>query len=113
MENQFGHLEILNEDLSPDDIPPASAILAEIFVFGLTYDGYEHHPEDCATIANRAAERYRDTGALPDSLDELHACLFFEQRRWHHFGCPLTEDATRYVRALAEAIRGLVSAAEV
>jgi len=64
-----------------------------------------HHADQCARIANAAADRYSQEGELPESLDELRTCLFFEQRRWHHFGATPDGEAQRYFAALLEAIR--------
>jgi len=70
-----------------------------------------HHADQCAHIANAAAHRYSQEGELPDSLDELRTCLFFEQRRWHHFGATPDGEAQRYFAALLQAIRAKAHAA--
>jgi hypothetical protein len=44
---------------------------------------------------------------LPDTLDELRGCLFYEQRRWHHFGEEPTGRSAEYMWALVSAIGAL------
>ena len=44
-------------------------------------------------------------GTLPDDLDELRAALFFEQRRYHHFGEGPDGSDLDYIEALVGAIR--------
>jgi hypothetical protein len=63
----------------------------------------------CAALANDALERWRRSDELPRSLAALRCCLFFEQRRWHHYGHGFDDEALRYVRALIDAIRVTVA----
>lgn len=72
--------------------------------FARTFDGYEYWGsfDRCAEIAN--AQR-------GETLTELRTCLFFEQRRWHHFGDYPNDDAMRYVRGIIECIRAIVEGA--
>ena len=76
----------------------------------LTFDGYRAYGSTSrlARLANSALERWRAARALPDALTELRACLFFEQRRWHHFGESFDDETMRYVRALIERMRELL-----
>mgnify|MGYP006291675067 CR=1 FL=1 len=78
--------EIPNEYLRLVDIPADDATLRELIQFAHTFNGYEALGsfERCAEIANA-----RDH----TSLTHLRACLFFEARRWRHFGDdPAPED---------------------
>jgi len=104
--------EITSADLTEHDIPSPGAGWHEIGKFALTFDGYDHWGsfEKCAEVGNRWAEAYAERQALPDSLTDLRTCLFFEQRRWRHYGWDPDEEAMRYIRALVEAIRGNVLA---
>lgn len=97
----FEEMSISNEELTVAMIPSATASYGEIEEFALTYDGYNSCGsfEKCAEIAN--AQRH-------SSLDDLRTCLFFEQRRWRHFGCHPDEEATLYIRQIIERIRRLV-----
>jgi hypothetical protein len=103
--NQFGCREIPNDELRPVDIPGDSADMTSIFEFALTYDGYHHHGDQCGKIANAASQRFSKEGNLPQSLDELRTCLFYEQRRWHHFGNAPHTKALNYFKALLCGIR--------
>jgi len=110
-ENQFGVPDIENSELGRDEVPRLMDDWTTIFRFALSYDGYTHHADQCAHIANAAAHRYSQEGELPESPDELRTCLFFEQRRWHHFGATPDGEARRYFAALLEAIRAKAHAA--
>ena len=99
--------EIANAELSESDLPPPEAGWREIGRFALSFNGYEAWGsfQKCADVANRWADDFRATATLPDSLNELRTCLFFEQRRWRHFGFDPDEEAMRYISALVEEIR--------
>ncbi len=107
--------EIPNADLKEEDIPVADAEYHEITSFALTFDGYEAWGafDRCAEIANQWAQVYARHQELPTLLSELRTCLFFEQRRWHHFGRAPDDEAMTYVRALVEEIRRIVRGGEV
>lgn len=104
--------EIANADLTSDDVPGPKATWWEINQFALTFDGYSHWGsfDACAELANAAAQDFAERGLLPDSLTELRACLFFEQRRWRHFDEHPDEKAMRYLRGIVAAIREKVLA---
>lgn len=77
---------------------PEIESISDIFAYGLTVGGYDYAREvfkvDCGELANNRREQYRDTGKWVGSFEELRCCLFFEQRRYHHFGQgPEGEDA--------------------
>ena len=89
-------------------IPSSRAEWNLIANFALTYDGYAHKggtTTACANIANPARARYEKDGSLPATLDDLRVCLFFEQRRYHHFGEAPAGPNLKYIRALVLAIR--------
>jgi hypothetical protein len=90
--------EIATESLSQEDLPAPDASWYEIGRFALTFNGYAASGTlgDCATIAN---ERIHDT------MGHLRMCLFFEQRRWRHFGDDPTGDDLAYIRELVEEMR--------
>jgi hypothetical protein len=95
--------EIANDDLKLADIPATDADWDAIAAFALTYNGYKACGsfEACAEIAN--AQRH-------GSLAELRTCLFFENRRWHHFGRDPDDEAMAYIRSVIEQMRALVAA---
>lgn len=84
-----------------EDVPDDSASWPTIANFAATFDGYSKWGsfERCAEIAN--ARRH-------DTLDEVRTCLFFEQRRWRHFGEDPDEMAMTYIRNLVAMIRARV-----
>jgi hypothetical protein len=98
--------EIANSMLTRADIPSPDTEWQAIAEFALTFNGYEFWGsfEKCAEIANTRQQ---------ETLTDLRTCLFFEQRRWRHFGRePAGEDMT-YLRELVEKIRRHVSAGNV
>ena len=107
--------EIASSDLRESDLPPPDAGWREIGRFALSFDGYEAWGSfgKCAEVANRWLDAYLTDGALPESLDELRTCLFFEQRRWRHYGYDPDEEAMCYIGALLEGIRERVAAEEI
>lgn len=71
----------------------------------LTFDGYAEF-DDCGTLANGVGEHYESFGVLPElSLREARGCLFYEQRRYHHFGWSPSEEAMAYIEQLIEVIK--------
>ena len=106
--------EIASSELTESDIPSPDADWGRIGAFALTFNGYEARAPSgkCGQIANQWAKRYAEQQELPDSLKELRTCLFFEQRRWRHFGYHPDDGAMTYIRALVEKIRRRVEAQE-
>lgn len=71
-------------------------------------NGYKELGDDrVGSVANSAREHFAREGTIDPELQltELRGCLFFEQRRFRHFGHDPTEDDVPYIRALVEAIR--------
>ncbi len=98
-------------------VPEIDAPWLDIWKFALTYNGYDRHGgmEGVAPIANTARHTWDQDGLLPDSLDTSRTALFFEQRRYHHFGNDPTGKDAHYIRALlgqiAELSGGVVTGA--
>lgn len=93
--------------LVPEIVPDAEASWTDVSEFALTFDGYEvyDNAERLGEFANHTIEQWKRTGEIPQNLTDLRACLFFEQRRFRHFGdIPEGSDMV-YLRALVEAIR--------
>ena len=55
----------------------------EIDTFALSFDGYAYcvSSESCGELANATKDKYLHTGTLPEALDELRACFFFDAIR--------------------------------
>lgn len=89
---------ISTANLRPKDLPSDDADVREITQFAHTFDGYARWGsfERCAEIANA-----RDHS----TIDKLRTCLFFEARRWRHFGDDPDDEAVIYWRTLVGKIR--------
>ena len=61
-----------------------------IWDYALTVNGYDYSVQqfgiECGELANERAHVFSQTGVWQGSFEELRCCLFFEQRRWRHFG---------------------------
>jgi len=99
--------EISNNHLDIDSIPKPEAGWNEIGWFSLTFNGYDFHGgiDTCGEIANRWLRDFENDGGLPSTLNDLRTCLFFEQRRWRHYGYAPDEKAMCYIRGLVRSIR--------
>jgi hypothetical protein len=97
---------IPNASLTPSDVPPDDADWGDIQAFALTFNGYETHGsfEACARIANDKRAR---------TLTDLRTCLFFEQRRWRHFGRDPGPEDMAYIRTLVHPIREKLTSGSV
>ena len=101
-----GEFAEFHRTLAEESIPgPGAPWGPDIAEFALTFDGYEALGDRTGDLANATKYKWTETRALPDDLVELRSCLFFEQRRYRHFGWDPEEDAMAYIRALIEAIR--------
>jgi hypothetical protein len=99
--------EVPNEGLTASAVPPATASWRTIVGFALTIDGYKAiGQKECAQLANRVKSEFSREPASVEtlSLTELRLCLFFEQRRFNHFGHE-PQDADRiFINTLLGAI---------
>ena len=89
-------------------VPPEGApFFPDINEFALTYNAYNRISgvHAVAQIGNGSRARYGNDGTFPGDLDELRAALFFEQRRYHHFGEGPDGADLDYIQALVGAIR--------
>ena len=90
-------------------VPPEGAPwFMEGAEFALTYNGYDRHGEEAKKIGQKVYNAYNNTGNLPEDINILRCCLFFEQRRirWNEPGDLLARTEYRnYVEALLRQIR--------
>jgi hypothetical protein len=93
---------ISNQDLTIEDVPLPDSAFDEIARFAYTFGGYEQVGsfEQCAEIANQRKH---------DTLTQLRACLFFEQRRARHTGQDADDNEVEYQRELVRLIRTKVA----
>ena len=93
--------EISNAALTLENVPDVDAPMERVSEFAASFNGFKHWGsfEKCAEIAN--AERH-------ESLTELRTSLFFEWRRWHHFGDEPDAEAEAQWRGLVSEIRRLI-----
>ena len=92
---------ISNELLLHAQIPTPRATWEQIAQFALTFDGYrELGQQRLARLANAAPD-----GKLPTDLTHLRGVLFFERRRWRHYGEAPDRKAMRHIRAIVRRIR--------
>jgi uncharacterized protein with ParB-like and HNH nuclease domain/ADP-ribosylglycohydrolase/predicted transport protein len=98
------------DELLPDLIPPPTAGWDAIGGFALSFDGYAYS-EDCADISSRIMQTFATTGAIDDdeTLEDLRAALFFEQRAARHQGDAPEGEGLRFGQAVVAAIRQRVS----
>jgi hypothetical protein len=93
--------DIANADLKRAQLPSPRAPWEDVQHFALTFDGYKRIGKGLAALANGHLE----AGTVPDDLNELRGCLFFEQRRWHAQDEAPDQATMRHVWALVEGIR--------
>ena len=100
---------IPNTHLQAGKMPPPGSDWELIQRFALTFDGYKYcgSTERCGELANRR----KNGGGGSETLSELRSCLFFEQRRYHHFGQGPEREEMGYIYSLLEEIRARVKVA--
>lgn len=90
-------------ELRVTDLPTTYGEWSDYARFALTFAPRD--TEVCRELGSDAFGRWRRTGELPIRLDELRACLWFEQRRWRFLGRDPDAEGMRYVSALIRAMR--------
>ena len=82
--------------------------ISSIWRYALTMDGYTYAKTnlgvECGDLANQKLEIFETSGIWQASFEELRCCLFFEQRRWRHFGTDPSGDQLAGIQALCKAI---------
>jgi hypothetical protein len=80
---QRADLSVPHRSLTRDDVPDPRAEFDDIVAFAYGFDGYARFGlEGCGELANRTLSTFLTERRLPDDLDTLRACLYFEARRW-------------------------------
>jgi hypothetical protein len=108
-DGDFSACAVPNGQLRVHAIPEKGDPWDVVSSFSLSYDGYAYW-DDVSELATRHIRDWTRHRALPTSIDEVRACLFYEQRRWHHFGEEPNGRAALYVWALLDALQNLIAA---
>ena len=92
-------------------VPTPEATWSEIWHFAHLVDGYRTHGDALGDMANASVSHFEREHEIDPllPLSDLRACLFFEARRYRHFGHDPDSDDTPYLRALVTAIRDLTA----
>jgi hypothetical protein len=96
-------MQIQTGELRETDLPPAYGDWSDYARFAVTFS--PHDRDLCSEMGADAFARWRRTGDVPRRLEDLRACLWFEQRRWRFVGREPDTEGMRYVGALIRAIR--------
>ena len=104
----FAAAAIPNADLDISAVPRRGESWDAVSDFALSYDGYGYW-DNLPSLAGRVLQRWTRRRSLPATLDELRGCLFYEQRRWHHFGEEPTGRSAEYMWAVIDAIAALTA----
>ncbi len=105
--------QICNQDLTLENVPNFNDDWLVIGRFALSFDGFDFWKSfnKCADVADKCYSDFFNKKNV--TLTELRTFLFFEQRRWNHFGDEPNEEAINYIRSLVEKIRKKVSCKEL
>jgi hypothetical protein len=94
---------IPNDKLDLKTFPQRRDPFNKIVEFANTFDGYAHFGmETCAEICNGALSAFYHSQVLPDDVDTLRACLFFEARRWTLYQKEPDNKGLIYIHALID-----------
>lgn len=88
------------------EIPLPNASWERISKYALIHNGYTHNT-DLANFANSVSIYFSNKKEIPDPFDigDLKDCLFYEQRRFRHFGYAPSGEDFEYIKALMSGIR--------
>lgn len=106
--------EISNRELTLDQLPLPDAGWYEIGWFALTFNGYDHWGsfDACGDVSENCRKAFLAGEGLSKNLTVLRTSLFFEQRRWRHYGYAPDETGIVYIKALVEGIRKKIQVGE-
>ena len=108
---ETGIKQIENEQLTGADVPGKRTSWKTVCRFAYSFDGYDHghSTSECGDIGNGLREQYIANCFISAPLSDLRIALFFEARRYHHFGTDPDADAMRYLRVVVDEIRKQVT----
>ena len=93
-------------ELRETDLPNSYGEWTDYASFALTFTPKDS--EECRELGSDAYYRWQRTGEVPRTLEELRACLWFEQRRWRFLGREPDRLGMQYAGALIRAMRAHV-----
>jgi hypothetical protein len=94
---------VANGDLDILTFPKRRDPFDTIIKFAYSFDGYAHFgTEKCAEIANAALSNFYHAQVLPDDINAIRACLFFEARRWTLYQKEPDNKGLIYIHALLD-----------
>lgn len=104
---------IPNKDLKRSDVPDADAEWQTIWQFAHLYHPWVDQ-RVAGDLANAIQKHHYLHGVYPQNLHALRVCLWFEWRRYRHFGWnPLEDRGGKYVRGLVRTIQTLLTAENI
>lgn len=107
-------LSVPHRSLTRHDVPDPRADFEDIVTFAYGFDGYARFGlEACGELANRTLTTFLADRSLPDDLDELRACLYFEARRFIVLEQEPDTRARLYVGALLDRLADRLDAFHV
>ena len=91
------------------NVPDKEADWLKISKYSCSFNAYEYWGsfDKVSEIANECNEKYLKNSTLPHSVKILRTCIFFEQRRFHHYGWEPSKEGMVYIRALIDKIRNI------
>jgi hypothetical protein len=95
--------QIQSGELRETDLPSGYGDWSDFARFAVTFAPRDR--DTCTVAASDAFARWRRTGELPRTLEELRACLWYEQRRWRFLSREPDVEGMRYASALIRAMR--------
>lgn len=105
---------VANDRLEPSTFPKRRDPFNNIVAFAYSFDGYAHFGmEKCAEICNAALSNFYRSQVLPDDIDTLRACIFFEARRWTLYGKEPDNKGLIYIHALIDRLEKQIQKREV
>jgi hypothetical protein len=95
--------QIQTGELRAQDLPTTYGDWSDYARFAVTFAPQDR--EGCREFATSAFAHWRRTSEVPRSVQELRACLWFEQRRWRFMGREPDSEGMQYAAALIRAMR--------
>ena len=95
--------QIQTGELQETDLPPGYGEWSDYARFAVTFAPL--YRDLCSEAASDSFARWSRTGEVQRTLEELRACLWYEQRRWRFLGREPDGEGMRYAGSLIRAMR--------